>query len=284
YSFRIKTAACDAQVTRTRTWSRKLVAPDIGETPSSREEAIAAAGAAEPSAAAQSNESPVQAPDTQPETVERSDNCASPGAPHSIELPQLVQWLEPGRTLQLKPQVRDERGCRIRKAKLTYRFEPPADQLQVDERTGMVRVAADAEQGSYSLTIRSGGASRVVEIPVLSKDGMAALLGSPNQVAAPLSSSQARPVGVWGQLGAAAARAEDTATPRKWAFAGLAGLIVLGLAALGFRLLRTGTRPSGLSVAHRPSMGDGAITVRSAVETPAAESPGWRPLASSVRP
>src|SRR5690606_5140743 len=103
YSFRIKAAACEARVTRSRTWSRKLALNDQRETPPAAQELGQESVLEDDPSATQSAQppTPVASPNAQ---AKSSPDCAAPGEAHAIRLPHLVHWLEPGGSVRLDPR------------------------------------------------------------------------------------------------------------------------------------------------------------------------------------
>lgn len=267
YAFRLKDANCEARVVRTRTWSKKAAearetatSPAVPSADSRPAEDVNGSGAPETRAATQGQSPPSASPAT--------PACDDVGPPSSIEVQQRALELGPGQSVRLLPQVVDEAGCRVQNAELRFTVTPKDKGVVVDERDGTVKVALQASEGAYAITIQSGALSTSVGLKLLSPEQAAAALRTP-ALGVPLTDGQAKPQGTMMQVGAAAAQGEDAATPRKWVFAALASLVVVGLGILGLRLLRGAPRPARLSPNGAVSLRGGAITVRSAEGTSA---------------
>ncbi len=152
----------------------------------------------------------------------------------------LAQWIEPGASTQIAVQAVDKDGC-VTRANVQYLLEPATAGVTLGERTGLLKIAATAEQGQLSIIAKSGDLSKAITLPVVSKESRSALLHAPGDepvqggiASQPIADSDHRLVG-----NTVLRTAPQNA---KWWFAGLAGLIVVGLATLGLRLLRAGSR------------------------------------------
>jgi hypothetical protein len=232
YIYRQGGATCEADVTRSRTYSR-VTADHLG----SDTRRSSGAASLTPALAAPPDETTL----TQQAVAARlaPNECPNPGLPSDVRFVHVVPWVEPGGSAQLSAQAVDKDGCATRGTML-YPVEPATPTLAIGERTGLLRVAATAEQGTISVIARSGSLSKAVAIPIVSKASRSALLQAPGDQ--PIQTNAASQAVADSIIGSSTTRAQDGATERKWWFAGFAGLVVVGLATLGLRLLRAGSR------------------------------------------
>lgn len=207
--------------------------------------------------------------------------CEPVGSEREIRLARPVPWLQPGASYRLTPAIVDAGGCVAAKGTFTYAVEPAVDAVRVGLKSGRIQVSPHAPEGRYTLVIRSGQLREVIEVPVVTREGLAAFLRTPSD--APLGVEVNSPT-TTEMLGTSPAAAADTATLRKWWFTGLAGAVILGLGTLGLRLLRAGSRPAA-SPARLSPLGPSAPTLPSAVAPLAETTAGVKsPTAVSVRP
>jgi hypothetical protein len=245
YVYRQGGATCEADVTRTRSYTRLDAKAKVGETRAQSSAALLTpALAAPPDETTSSNE---QAPNRPP-----SNECQNPGQPSEIRFGDVAQWVEPGGHAQFSAQAFDKAGCPAR-GTVVYSVEPANANAAINERTGLLRLAGTAEQGTLTIVARSGEASKAVTLPVVSKESRSALLQTPGDE--PVRANAGNHPVADSIIGSTATQAQNGATERKWWFAGLAGLIVVGLATLGLRLLRAGSRSTSESPpARTPSL------------------------------
>lgn len=195
-------------------------------------------------------------------------DCESKGAAHQIVIPRASEWVHPNSSFRLLPSVVDAKGCPVARGPFTYTIDPKTRAMTVGRNSGVVKVANDAPEGAYDIVVRSGALSATTTVSVVNRDKLASLLEQP---ASNLAIQETpRDVGatvreVWGT---APAEAADLATPRKWWFVGLTGLVTLGLGLLGLRLLRAGSRPTPEPPPAKPAVGGVAPTIRSATTPP----------------
>lgn len=268
YEFYIENSKCVAQVSRTRTYSRQL-AEKVNEgqsataasttspaSPPERGPTVPSGGtplATTPAVGTGAGNGPTSArPDPRPRAAssdearrsrhEVHDDCDEVGPPHEIRSPRPVHWLQPASSYRLNPVVVDAAGCVVSKGPFTYAVEPETSAITVGARTGVIQVGPDTAEGKYSVVIRSGDLREVIEVPVVTREGLASLLQS--SAPPPLASQAVQSPTTLEMLGATPAAAVDSATPRKWWFVSLAGVVTLGLGLLGLRLLRAGSRPT----------------------------------------
>jgi hypothetical protein len=264
YEFHIGGAKCSAQVTRSRTFSRSAhevneadslaigaEGPSVPETaaPLGDPGAVGELGAevvGPKTGAAEAVSAGAVSADSKPPAPHGADrplrsDCEPSGAAREIRMPRPVNWLQPGASYRLTPAIVDATGCLVAKGPFTYVVEPETDAVHVGLRSGLIQVAPQAPEGKYTVIIRSGQLREVIEVPVITREGLAAFLEAPT--AAPLGTVSVG-ASVPEIVGTSPAAASDSATPRKWWFTGLAGLVILGLGGLGLRLLRAGSRPT----------------------------------------
>lgn len=190
-------------------------------------------------------------------------DCPSKGPAHQIVIPRSSEWVHPNSSFRLLPSVVDAKGCLVARGSFTYAIETKTNAMTVGRNSGVVKVANDAPEGRYTIVVRSGALSATTTVSVVNRDKLAALLERPVvNVELEETPSDARPTvrEVWGT---APAKAADFATPRKWWFVGLTGLVTLGLGLLGLRLLRAGSRPTTPPAQTKRVVGGTAPTIRS---------------------
>lgn len=275
YEFHIGGAKCSAQVTRSRTFSRSSREVNDPETAATAAAGSAVQAAAAPHAISSGVAAPVAAapgeaasddvasvgvngPTPKSAASERPvrQDCEPSGDAREIRMPRPVNWLQPGATYRLTPAIVDATGCVVAKGPFSYSVEPETDAIHVGLKSGLVQVAPHAPEGKYTVVIRSGQLREVIEVPVITREGLAAFLQGPSD--APLSGEGVGPT-TPEIVATTPAAATDSATPRKWWFTGLAGLVILGLGTLGLRLLRAGSRPT------LPPPAPHTVTLQSAV-------------------
>jgi hypothetical protein len=199
-------------------------------------------------------------------------NCDAVGPAHEIRTVSSVHWLQPASTYRLAPVVVDAAGCVVAKGPFTYVVEPETRAISVGSRSGVIHVAPDAAEGTYSVVIRSGELREVIDVPVVTPEGLAAFLEAPPQERLVDETTPGTRL-VPEMLGTTPAEATDLGTMRKWWFVGLAGLVTLALGLLGLRLLRAGSRPTlPPPEPHLPSNAAVATTLMSRFE-PSAKDP-----------
>lgn len=249
YAYQHDGVTCEADVVRSRTYSRNLDGNENADEARRQSEATRSLSASAP-------------PDDstpRPEPGGAKANgveCTSPGEPTELRFVNLIQWVEPGSSVQVTAQALDKDGCTTRAA-VHYSLEPNVGVVTLGERTGLLRVASTAEQQSVSVVARSGTLSKTLTLPIVPKESRSVLLHAPGDEPVQVTTASqpvADPL-----IGSAATRAQDRAVERKWWFAGLAGLIVVGLATLGLRLLRAGSRSGSDAPPPRPSANPGPL-------------------------
>lgn len=274
FEFHLDGARCTAQVTRTRSFSRsasrevntaETPAALAGEVVNADDDAAAAAAAgaagggptaavagvaptapsASSAASAAGSElarlDGADAPSPPSERPVRHD-CTPSGPATEIRVPRPVHWLQTGSTFRLMPALVDASGCAVAKGPFNYTVEPDTGAVSVGLKSGLIQVSPQAPEGKYSVIIRSGQLREVIEVPVVTREGLAAFLQAPTD--APLAVSAGSPNVPLEMIGVTPAAASDHATPRKWWFIGLTAAVTLGLGGLGLRLLRAGSRPT----------------------------------------
>lgn len=269
FEFHLGAARCAAQVTRTRSFSRSASREvNTAETPAELSAgagtggpgsassaagggeagggiaATAAPGSSAASATTASASDPARLdPAAPPSERPVHHDCTPSGPATEIRVPRAVHWLQAGSTYRLTPALVDAAGCAVAKGPFTYTVEPNTGAVSVGLKSGLIQVSSQAPEGKYSVIIRSGELREVIEVPVVTREGLAAFLQAPTDgpLAASIPEAAALPQEM---IGVTPAAAPDHATPRKWWFIGLTALVTLGLGGLGLRLLRAGSRPT----------------------------------------
>lgn len=243
YAYQHDGTTCEADVVRTRTYSRTLdsqESPGEARRPSEVTQSFAASAAP--------GETTLR---TEPGGIRSiSTECASPGQPTELRFVNLIQWVEPGSSVQITAQALDKDGCATRAA-VHYSLDPNVAAVTLGDRTGLLRVANTAEQQTLSVVAHSGTLSKALTLPIVPKESRSVLLHAPGDE--PVRTTTASQPVADALIGSSTTRARDRAMERKWWFAGLAGLIVVGLATLGLRLLRAGSRSGSEAPPPRPS-------------------------------
>jgi hypothetical protein len=238
YQFILKEQNCTASVRRTRSYS---LVKRLGDDPPPATTAPAAAATPTVTETARAPEPDRPSP---PDKV-----CTSPGDPARIELRPTRKIMKPGETFSPRAGLFDESGCRVNLlpvwsvvnqdgSKLGEAF---AGKVTVSP-TGAVTVAADAPDGELAVLAGVNGKSTKMALEIASPERYATLLAAGGVNARGENDEVAVVVVATGKVGSSAVTASDNSTQRKALFAGVVGVFVLGLGAVGLFFLRR-TRP-----------------------------------------
>jgi hypothetical protein len=238
YQFRIEGQNCTASTRRTRSFTlfqREGQAPPSVATAPPQGVQPAPTSAGIPTTRGE----PLGLPATPPATARAapSGRCASPGEPARLEVRPVRKWLAPGQRFTFRAVALDAEGCAV-DARITWTLADPDAKVTVMPG-GTVAVADDAGDGTIQLNVSFAGRSVPVYIEVASPARFEALL-SAGSIPDAGEGDEAATIVASGGLGANPAVAKDGARSRKTTFVVIIGGLALGLAALGFVLLRRG--------------------------------------------
>jgi hypothetical protein len=240
YQFRVSGQNCTASARRSRNY--RLVLRQ-GETPSTAPPAVTPEATA--TATGTTTAPPLPAPGVSPQAPfsrpSTAGKCAEPGEPARLEVTPVRKLLRPGDRFQFRTQAFDASGCSV-PPKVAWAVATPGARVSVSPG-GVVTVAEDAEDGTVEMNVAFAGKAARVRVEVATPARYEALLstatsndGGETEEAATIVAS--------GSLSANSAVAQDGARARKTTFVVIIGALALGLAALGFLLMRrTATTP-----------------------------------------
>ena len=245
YQFRVSGQNCTASARRTRNF--RLVLRQ-GETPPStgppgvvpEATATATTTTQAPPLPAPGATAPVPTPFSRPSTAGK---CAEPGEPARLEVTPVRKLLRPGDRFTFRTQAYDASGCPV-PPKVTWAVATPGAHLTVSPG-GVVTVGEDAEDGTVEMTVAFAGKAARVRVEVATPARYEALLSTASKSDAG-EREEAATIVASGSLSANSAVAQDGARARKTTFVVIIGTLALGLAVLGFLLMRrTAPSPAG---------------------------------------
>jgi hypothetical protein len=143
--------------------------------------------------------------------------------------------LRPGESFTFRTRAFDASGCPV-PPKVSWAVATPGAKVTVSPG-GVVTVAEDAEDGTVEMNIAFAGKAARVRVEVATPARYEALL-STSATSDAGESEEAATIVASGSLGANSAVAQDGARARKTTFVVIIGVLALGLAALGFFLMR----------------------------------------------
>jgi hypothetical protein len=237
YQFRIEGQNCTASTRRTRSFvlfQRQGQAPPSAVTapPPGVQPQATAIGSAMP------RSEPLGMPTTPPPSAKAlAGKCSSPGDPTRLEVRPARKWLAPGQRFTFRALALDSEGCVV-DARITWTIATPNAKVTLLPG-GTVVIGDDAEDGSVELNVSFAGRSVPIFIEVATPARYESLL-STGAIDAGERDEAAATIVASGGLGANPAVAQDSARSRKTTFVAIIGGLALGLAALGFVLLRRG--------------------------------------------
>jgi hypothetical protein len=234
YQFRVGGQNCAASARRTRTFRLVLrrgdtapqAVPPAGAAGATTETAPAAP---QPGATAPA---PASTPFSRPSTAGK---CAELGEPARLEVTPARKLLRPGERFAFRTRAFDADGCPV-PPKAAWAISTPGAHVTVSPG-GVVTVAEDAEDGAVEMTVSFAGKTARVYVEVATPARYEALLSTASMNDAG-ESEEAATIVASGSLSANSAVAQDGARARKTTFVVIIGTLALGLAALGFMLMR----------------------------------------------
>jgi hypothetical protein len=235
YQFRVSGQNCTASTRRTRNY--RLVLRQ-GETPPSTmpsavtPQPTATGTATTPTPPLPAPGGPAATPFSRPSTAGK---CAEPGEPARLEVTPVRKLLRPGDRFTFRTLAFDASGCSV-PPRATWAVATAGARVTVSPG-GVVTVAEDAEDGTVEMSVAFAGKAARVRIEVATPARYDALLSTASANDAG-ESEEAATIVASGSLGANSAVAQDGARARKTTFVVIIGTLALGLAALGFLLMR----------------------------------------------
>jgi hypothetical protein len=236
YQFRIEGQNCAASTRRTRGFvlfqRQGQPPPSLATVPQAVQPVPTAVGAATPRA------EPLGLPQTPPASSRPAGRCSSPGDPTRLEVRPARKWLAPGQRFTFRAVALDAEGCAV-DARITWTVATPNAKITLMPG-GTVAIGEEAQDGTIELGVSFAGRSVPVFIEVATPARYEALLSTGTINDAGEADEAAATIVASGSLGANPAVAQDGARSRKTTFVVIIGGLALGLAALGFLLLRRG--------------------------------------------
>jgi hypothetical protein len=232
YQFRIEGQNCTASVRRWRNFTlvqRQGEAPVAAAAPSATATAASTAAKVEPASS------------TAPAKPAATARCAEVGDATRIEVRPTRKLLRPGEKFTFRTVALDANGCSV-EARTVWSIVT-ADAKATVSNGGTVAIGDDAEDGAIDLGVAFAGKTLHVSVEVATPARYEALLTTSNVNDAGESEEAPATIVASGSLGANSAVAQDGARSRKTTFVVIIGSLAIGLAVLGFVLLRRATRP-----------------------------------------
>jgi hypothetical protein len=227
YQFRIDNQNCTASVRR---WRNFTLAQRQGEAPVP---VASAAPTASTTGTARAE------PTAQPAATARptvADRCAEVGDATRIEVRPTRKLLRPGEKFTFRTVALDANGCAV-EAHTAWTMTTQGAKASVSN-AGTVAIAEDAEDGAIDLAVSFAGKTLHVNVEVATPARYEALLASTPVNDAGESDEAPATIVASGSLGTNSAVAQDGARTRKTTFVVIIGGLAIGLAVLGFVLLR----------------------------------------------
>ncbi len=191
---------------------------------------------------------PVVAP-TQPAPVD--SRCASPGEPARLEVRPSRKLLRAGESFGFRAIVLDASGCATR-TPTTWSVEPTgagsgASTGAVVDGSGMVKVPAEAVEGTFAVVATAAGKSAKVTVEIASASRYEELLAQSGLNDAGESDGPSVALIATSSIGGGDAKAEDGSRRRRMAFVAIVLSLALGLLVVGIIGSRRSRRQSALA-------------------------------------
>jgi hypothetical protein len=235
YQFNVQGQNCTASSRRTRNFRLMLrqgeVPPPPGVEPAPTATAVA-----------QGRGQPLPSPSSLGR-LNAGGRCTEVGEPTRLEVTPSRKLLKPGERFTFRIASFDANGCPV-PARVTWAVLTPDAKVAIAPG-GTVTVADEAEDGVVDLAVSFAGKSARVHVEVATPARYDALLSAASATDAGESDEPATIVAS-GSLSVNSAVAQDSARARKTTFVVIIGTLALGLAALGFVLLRRGAARSSV--------------------------------------
>ena len=243
YQFRVSGQNCTASARRSRSYRlvlRQGETPPATEPPAVTPEPTATAAPTTPAPplTAPGAAAPVPTPFSRPSTAGK---CAEPGEPARLEVTPVRKLLRPGDRFTFRTHAFDASGCAV-PPRASWAVATAGAKVTVSPG-GMVTVAEDAEDGIVEMAVSFAGKAAKVRVEIATPARYEALLSASSVNDAGESDEPAATIVASGSLGANSAVAQDGARARKTTFVVIIGTLALGLAALGFLLMRRSASP-----------------------------------------
>jgi hypothetical protein len=260
YQFRIDGQNCTASIRRSRSFA---LLQREGEAPT----ALGASSAADPSGAASARVAGASSVAAAASARPGAPRCAVVGEPIRLDVRPARKILRPGEQFAFRTLGIDANGCAA-DMRGTWSVLSAASKVNIAGAT--IEVPSDAQDGTVELAVSLNGRTARVVVDVATPARYDALLasGSPLEADGGVAEEAATAAVSSTNLGTSTAVAQDGARTRKTAFVAIIGTLALGLAGLGFYLLRrnaadtAGEHPDGNGFAGplRPLASDGALS------------------------
>jgi hypothetical protein len=235
YQFRVSGQNCTASARRSRSYRLVLRQGETASSPPgvTPEATATATGTAPAPPLTAPGATTAPTPFSRPSTAGK---CAEPGEPARLEVTPVRKLMRPGDRFTFRTQAFDASGCSV-PPKATWAVATAGAGVTVSPG-GTVTVADDAADGTVEMTVSFAGKAARVRVEVTTPARYEALLSTASVNDAGESEEPAATIVASGSLGANSAVAQDGARARKTTFVVIIGTLALGLAALGFLLMR----------------------------------------------
>jgi hypothetical protein len=226
YQFHVGGQNCTASARRTRSFRLVLRQGETAPSP-------APSGATTAPVPLPGSPAPAATPFSRPSTAGK---CAEPGEPVRLEVTPQRKLLRPGDRFTFRTAAYDASGCPV-PPRATWSIATPDAKVTVAPG-GVVTVDEDAQDGTVEMTISFAGKAAHVRVEVATPARYDALLSAASTSDAGDNDEAPATIIASGSVGANSAVAQDGARARKTTFVVIIGTLALGLAALGFLLMR----------------------------------------------
>jgi len=230
YQFRIENQNCTASVRR---WRNFTISQRQGDAPPSA--ATTSPPGVAPAPTAVGNAPPRAEPAPLPGATARPARCADVGEATRVEVRPTRKLMRPGERFTFRTVALDANGCAV-EARTAWALTTPGAKATVNN--GTVVVADDAEDGTMDVSVSFAGKTLHVSVEIATPARYEALLTTTAVNDAGESEEAPATIVASGSLGTNSAVAQDGARSRKTTFVIIIGGLAIGLAALGFVLLR----------------------------------------------
>ncbi|HKQ68366.1 MAG TPA: hypothetical protein VJT73_03465 [Polyangiaceae bacterium] len=220
YQFRIEGQNCTASVRRTRNFT-------LAQRQGAPVATVATGSTTAPIATAPAKVDP---------TPPVKNKCQEPGEPTRLEVRPSRKLMRPGERFTFRSTTLDANGCTV-DTRPTWTLVTTGAKVTVSS-TGAVTVADDALDGPVDVAAALAGKAVHVTVEIATPARYEALLSTASVNDAGENDEPATTVVATSSLGTNAAVAEDNAKTRKTTFLAIIGALAIGLAGLGFILLR----------------------------------------------
>ena len=237
YQFVVQGQNCTASVGR---WRNYTLVQRAGEPAPNSQEPELRAGKTVPAKKAKKS-----AAQPKRSAHKSAANCTKRGLPASLQIHPLKKLMRSGENFRFQATVRDAKGCRLG-------VEPKWELLASPDgmtmpKPGTVSLSDDAPEQVVKITATIPGRTVTVEVEVASSARYRSLLelggfneeGEGPRTKAPSSTANS--------ISTTSVTAEDGSKTRKMVFLGVVGFVAVGLALIGFMMIRRGRQAAAVA-------------------------------------